>query len=126
MTCRIAGANAHRRDPAQKINAPAANARPGPMTAVRRPVQVAATMEDARKAVVGQLISAAPPTSLTILGSTVATSRTFIECSSTPPSSTANDGINSGVRSARQLVRGRSHSWLGGAAFLKDDISERV
>jgi hypothetical protein len=87
-------------------------------------VQVAATIEHARYAVVGQLISAAPPTSVTMLGSMVATSSTFIECSSTPPSSTAREGIHSGVNNATQPECRRYRSTLDRSAFLKVNLAK--
>src|ERR1700675_4405493 len=78
--------------------------RAGPATAVRSPPQVAATIEDATNAVVGQLISAAPPISPTMLGNIVASRRTFIEYSKTPATSTVSDGSHSGLASA-------AHGW---------------
>ena len=65
-------------------------------------MQVAATIDEARKAVVGQLIIAVPPTSSTMLGSTVASMSTFIECRSTPPTSATRRGNHSRFRSADQ------------------------
>ena len=59
-------------------------------------------MEEARNAVLAQESIAAPPTSAMMLGNTVTTSSTFIECSSTPPESTASGGSHSGFRSDRQ------------------------
>ncbi len=67
-----------------------------------RPVQVAATIDEARKAVVGQLIIDVPPTSSTMLGSTVASISTFIECRRTPPTSATRRGNHSRFRSADQ------------------------
>jgi len=100
----IEGASEESSAPAPKMTAPAENARPGPATAVNRPVQVAATIEDARYAVVGQLMRAAPPRSATMLGSTVARSRTFMEWRSTPPSSTASAGIHCGSSISPQVA----------------------
>jgi hypothetical protein len=65
-------------------------------------VQVAATIDEARKALLVQLIKVAPPTSSTTLGSTVASISTFMECSSTPPTSTATAGSQAGRSSADQ------------------------
>ncbi len=65
-------------------------------------MQVAATIDEARKALLVQLISVAPPTSSTTLGSTVASISTFMECSSTPPTSTATAGSQAGRSSADQ------------------------
>src|SRR6185312_4456440 len=61
-----------------------------PKVAVPRPAQVAAMIDEARKAVLGRLIMLAPPSSPTTVGSTVASISTFIECSRMPPSSTAS------------------------------------
>jgi hypothetical protein len=47
-------------------------------------VPLAAIIEEATKAVVGQLMRLAPPSSATTLGRSVAVISTFIECSSTP------------------------------------------
>src|SRR4030088_215180 len=65
------------------------------------PAQLAATMDDARNAVVGQLNMATPPSSPTIDGSTVVSIRTFMDCSSTPPSRTASVGSHSRLSSDR-------------------------
>src|SRR5437868_6667723 len=65
------------------------------MAVASAPAQLAAAMEAARYAVVGQLSMLTPPNSATIDGSTVVTSSTFIDCRSTPPSSTAMIGIHS-------------------------------
>src|SRR5258708_2430470 len=102
MTQAIAVASEHSTAPAPKMTAPAQNVVRAPITAVSRPVQVAATIDEATNAVVGQCISAAPPSSPTMVGSTVASISTFIECSSTPPSSTASAASHSGLASARQ------------------------
>jgi hypothetical protein len=64
---------------------------------------VAATIEDATKAVVGQLIRLEPPISATMLGKRVAVTSTFIECRSTPPNNTPSGKAKRGVRSADQL-----------------------
>src|ERR1700688_4554063 len=69
------------------------------------PAQLAATMDDARNAVVGQLNIATPPSSPTIDGSTVVSISTFMDCSSTPPSSTASVGIHSRLRRDRHPSR---------------------
>jgi len=65
-------------------------------------VPLAATIEEATKAVVGQLMRLAPPSSATTLGRSVAVISTFIECSSTPPNNTQRVSIRRGARSARQ------------------------
>jgi hypothetical protein len=72
------------------------------------PAQLAATMDDARNAVVGQLNMATPPSSRTIEGSTVVSIRTFIDCSKTPPSRTARVGIHSRLSSNRHPFRAGS------------------
>jgi hypothetical protein len=66
------------------------------------PVPVAAIMEDATKAVLGQIMRAAPPISMTMLGKRVAVISTFIECSNTPPRRMLSDIIQRGVNSALQ------------------------
>src|ERR1700680_5131223 len=83
--------------------APPQNARLFPTALLTIPVLVAATIEDATKAVVGQLIRLEPPTSATMLGKRVAVTSTFIECRSTPPNSTPSGKAKRGVRSADQL-----------------------
>jgi len=55
---------------------------------------VAATIEDATNAVVGQLMRLEPPTSETMLGKRVAVISTFIECRSTPPNSALSGSAN--------------------------------
>ena len=102
MTQAIDVASEQSTAPMPKMMAPAQNVARPPITAVTRPVQVAATMDEATNAVVGQCINAAPPSSPTIVGSTVASISTFIECSSTPPSRTASADSHSGLTSARQ------------------------
>src|SRR3954452_3262938 len=72
------------------------------------PAQLAATIEEARNAVVGQLSMATPPSSPTIDGNTVVSISTFIDCSSTPPSRTASVGIHSHLRSDRHPARAGS------------------
>src|ERR1700688_1237140 len=72
------------------------------------PAQLAATMDDARNAVVGQLNMPTPPSSATMDGSTVVSINTFIDCSSTPPSRTARVGIHSRLRSDRHPFRAGS------------------
>src|ERR1043165_4479366 len=94
---------AHNSAPTPKIRAPAQNVLLAPIATVSSPVQVAARIDDARKAVVGQLIMVAPPTSSTRLGSTVATISTLTECRSTPPNSTASAGSRSGLRTSDHL-----------------------
>ncbi len=101
-TTPIDGARAQISAPVPNTSAPTAKALRAPNWDVKWPVQVAATIDEARNAVVGQLIRAAPPTSSTMLGSTVASIITFIECSSTPPSSTASKGSHSGLSRADQ------------------------
>ena len=101
-TTPIEGATAQTSAPTPKTTAPAQKAVRAPSRAVRCPVQVAATIDEARKAVVGQLIMAVPPTSSTMLGSTVASISTFIECRRTPPTSATRSGNHCGFRSADQ------------------------
>ena len=101
-TTPIEGASAQTSAPIPKTRAPAQKAVRAPSRAVRWPVQVAATIDEARKAVVGQLIIAVPPTSSTMLGRTVASINTFIECSRTPPTSATRRGSHSRLRSADQ------------------------
>ena len=67
-------------------------------------MQVAATIDEARKALDVQLISVAPPRLSTTLGSTVASISTFMECSSTPPTRTATAGSQAGRNKALQPV----------------------
>jgi len=62
------------------------------------------TIDDARKALLVQLIKVAPPTSATTVGSTVDSISTFMECSSTPPTKTATAGSQAGRSSAPQPV----------------------
>src|ERR1700751_1032476 len=83
--------------------APPQNAGLFPNARLTMPALVAATIEDATKAVGGQLIRFEPPTSATILGKSVAVTNTFIECRRPPPNSTPNGKTRRGVRSARQL-----------------------
>src|SRR6266851_9284357 len=83
--------------------APPQNARLFPIALLTILVLVAATIEDATKAVVGQLIRLDPPISATTLGKRVAVTSTFIECRSTPPNSTPSGKAKRGVRSADQL-----------------------
>ena len=101
-TTPIVGATAQTSAPMPKTRAPAQKALRAPSLTVRCPVQVAATIDEARKAVVGQLTIAAPPTSATMLGSTVASISTFIECRRTPPTSATSRGIHSRFSSADQ------------------------
>src|SRR5579863_8906683 len=84
------------------MTAPPENARRLPNLPLTKLVLLAATIEEATKAVVGQLIRLAPPSSATMLGRSVAVIRTFIECSSTPPSKTPRVSMRRGARSARQ------------------------
>src|SRR6266446_3545755 len=63
--------------------APPENARRLPNLPLTRLVPLAATIEEATKAVVGQLIRLAPPSSATMLGKSVAVISRFIECTST-------------------------------------------
>src|SRR5438105_931212 len=102
MTQAMLGASAQTSEPRPKTKVPMQKVVRAPSEAVSSPVQVAATIDEARKAVVGQCIKDAPPSSPTMVGSTVASSSTFIECSSTPPRSTASGGSHSGFRSDRQ------------------------
>jgi len=100
-TTPIVGAAAQISAPMRQTRAPAQKALRAPSRTVRCPVQVAATIDEARKAVVGQLTIAAPPTSATMLGSTVASSiSTFIECRRTPPTMATSRGIHSRFSSA--------------------------
>jgi hypothetical protein len=69
------------------------------------PAQLAATMDDARNAVVGQLNMATPPSSPTMDGNTVVSISTFIDCSSTPPNRTASVGTHSRLSSDRHPAR---------------------
>src|ERR1700730_13690440 len=85
------------------MTAPPENARGFPTLPLTRLVPLAAIIEEATKAVVGQLIRLAPPTSATMLGRSVAVTSTFIECRSTPPNSTPSGKANRGARSADQL-----------------------
>src|SRR5258708_33748548 len=87
--------------PVPKISAPAQNVARAPTTATRTPVQSAATIDEATNAVVGQCITASPPSSATMVGSTVASSSTFIEGTSTPPSTTAKAARHSGRATPR-------------------------
>src|ERR1700736_3404288 len=84
------------------MTAPPANARRFPNLPLARLVPLAATIEEATKAVVGQLMRLAPPSSATTLGRSVAVISTFIECSSTPPNNAQRVSIRRGARSARQ------------------------
>src|SRR5262245_27291932 len=95
----IVGASAQTSEPRPKTKVPRQKVVRAPNEAVSRPVQVAATIDEARNAVVGQCISAAPPSSPTMVGRTVASSSTFIEWSRMPPASTASGGSHSGFRS---------------------------
>src|SRR6516164_9915501 len=82
--------------------APTENAPRFPNLLLTRLVPLAAIIEEATKAVVGQLIRLVPPSSATMLGRSVAVIRTFIECSSTPPNRTQRMSTSCGTRSARQ------------------------
>src|ERR1700730_3548603 len=84
------------------MTAPPANARRFPNLPLARLVLLAATIEEATKAVVVQLIKLAPPSSATTLGKSVAVISTFIECSSTPPNNTQRVSTRRAARSARQ------------------------
>jgi hypothetical protein len=86
------------------MTAPPENARRFPNLPLTRPVPLAAMIEEATKAVVGQLIRLAPPNSATMLGRSVAVISTFIECSSTPPNKTQRVSTRGHARSARQLA----------------------
>src|SRR5215467_8614934 len=86
------------------MTAPPQNARRFPNLPLTRPAPLAAMIEEATKAVVGQLIRLAPPNSATMLGRSVAVINTFIECSSTPPNKTQRVSTRCHARSARQLV----------------------
>src|SRR5690242_1417595 len=98
----IVGASAQTSEPTPNTKVPRQKVVRAPSEPVSMPVQVAATIDEARNAVVGQCIRAAPPSSPTIVGKTVASSSTFIECSSTPPASTTSGGSHSRLRSDRQ------------------------
>jgi len=84
------------------MTAPTVNARQFPNLPLTRLVPLAAIIEEATKAVVGQLMRLAPPSSATTLGRSVAVISTFIECSSTPPNKTQRVSIRRGAKSARQ------------------------
>ena len=101
-TMPIVGAIAQTSAPMPKTTAPAQKAVRAPSRAVRCPVQVAATIDEARNAVVGQLIMAVPPTSSTMLGKTVASISTFMECRRTPPTSATRSGNHCGFSSVDQ------------------------
>src|SRR5262249_61278337 len=77
------------------------NAQRFPNLPLTRLPPLAAIIEEATKAVVGQLIRLAPPSSATMLGRSVAVINTFIECSSTPPSKTQRMSTRRGARTAR-------------------------
>jgi len=81
--------------------APTVNARQFPSLPLTRLVPLAAIIEEATKAVVGQLMRLAPPSSATTLGRSDAVISTFIECSSTPPNKTQRVSIRRCARSAR-------------------------
>src|SRR6516164_2717381 len=66
------------------MTAPPENARRFPNLPLTRLVPLAAMIEEATKAVVGQLIRLAPPNSATMLGRSVAVISTFIELLSCP------------------------------------------
>src|SRR5215469_11153507 len=83
--------------------APPQNARLVPTALLTTAVPVAAIIDAATKAVVGQLIKLLPPRSATILGKRVAVMSTFIECRRFPPNSTANGRIKRGTRRADQV-----------------------
>src|ERR1700746_712745 len=84
------------------MTAPPENDQQFPNLSLTRLVPLAAIMEEATKAVVGQLIRLAPPSSATMLGRSVAVTSIFIECSSTPPNKTQRGSTRPGARSARQ------------------------
>src|SRR5215467_15604796 len=84
------------------MRAPPENARRLPNLLLTRLPPLAAIIEEATKAVVGQLIRLTPPSSATTLGRSVAVISTFIECSSTPPNNTQRVSTRRGARSARQ------------------------
>src|ERR1700758_2806626 len=84
------------------MTAPPENAQRFPNLPLTRLVPLAAIIEEATKAVVGQLIRLAPPSSPTMLGRSVAVISTFIECSSTPPNKTQRMSASCGTRSCRQ------------------------
>jgi len=84
------------------MTAPPENARRFPNLPLTRLVPLAAIIEEATKAVVGQLIRSAPPSSATMLGRSVAVISTFIECSSTPPNKTESVSTSRGTSSPRQ------------------------
>src|SRR5215471_3644586 len=83
--------------------APPQNVRLVPIASLATAVPVAAIIEAATKAVVGQLIKLLPPISATIFGKRVAVISTFIECRRFPPNSTANGRIKRGTRRADQV-----------------------
>src|SRR5216684_7753863 len=91
--------------PRPNVVTPAQYAARAPTTAASMPAQLAATMDEARNAVVGQLNMATPPSSPTMDGNTVVSISTFIDCSSTPPNRTASVGIHSRLRSDRHPAR---------------------
>src|SRR5437763_10889571 len=70
-------------------------------------------IDEARNAVLGRLISAAPPSSPTMVGSTVASISTFIECSRMPPSSTASGASHSRRTSMLQPCRSSAPAFMG-------------
>jgi hypothetical protein len=84
------------------MTAPPENARRFSNLPLTRLVPLAAIIEEATKAVVGQLMRLAPPSSATTLGRSVAVISTFIECSSTPPNNTQRVSTKRGARSVRQ------------------------
>jgi len=84
------------------MTAPPENARRLPNLPLTRLAPLAAIIEEATKAVVGQLIRLTPPSSATTLGRSVAVISTFIECSSTPPNKTPRVSTRCDARSACQ------------------------
>jgi hypothetical protein len=113
------------------MTAPPENARRFPNLPLTRPVLLAAMIEEATKAVVGQLIRLAPPNSATMLGRSVAVINTFIECSSTPPNKTQRVSTRCHARSARQLVsvvtsRTTNSFWKVFSYFIMLPIKEAI
>src|SRR6516162_10210639 len=81
---------------------------------------VAAIIDAATKAVVGQLIRRTPPISAMMLGKSVAVMSRFIECRRLPPNSTANGRMEPGARRADQVPgMGAFSSALYGATTLR-------
>ena len=111
--------------------APPENAGRFPNLPLTRLEPLAAIIEEATNAVVGQLIRLAPPCSATMLGRSVAVISTFIECSSTPPSKTQRVSTRRGARSARQpasVVTSRTTNPLleSGFLFYNDPIKKAI